>query len=286
MLNNETVSVLIRTKNEGEYIRHTLSALFSQTYRNIEVLIIDSGSTDNTLDETRNFPAVIYKIKPEDFTWGYALNYGFQRASGKYVVCLSAHTLPLSDDWIELLVVHFQDEQVAAVMANNLPRPDCNPFDRRGLLKKFNIPRQDIDGGPPYIFGNYGCVIRKSVWEAIPFDETLSYAEDHDWALKVTQKGYRIVYEPDAKMYHSHNETLKQIYRRFYSEACARKVLRFQRFTLASILYDVFAGSVYDMLYVLYKRDNVRWLFFAPLRRFVMNYARYKAARTGGNTWS
>lgn len=274
------VSVVIRTRNEQEALGKTLSILFSQTYKNFEVLVVDSGSTDNTLNVAREFPVAIYEIPPQDFTWGYALNFGFRHAAGKFVVCLSAHALPGSNAWLATLLDNFNDDSVAAVMSNNLPCPDCNPFDRRGLLKKFSIPKQEISGGPPYIFGNYGSVIRKTVWEEIPFDETLRYAEDHDWALKVMKRGYKIMYEPEATLYHSHNETLNQIYRRSYMEANARKALGFQRYSLGSVLYDAIAGSLYDMGYVLWKRDNIKWFFFAPLRRIAMNYARYQATRS------
>ena len=273
------VSVLIRTKNEEQFIGETLSVLFSQTYKDIEIIIVDSGSTDRTLEIARKYPARIYEIKPEDFTWGYALNYGFERARGKYVVNLSAHALPLADDWIETLVANFDDKSIAAVMSNNLPCPDCNPFDRRGLLKKYDIPKQEIWGGHPYIFANYCSMIRRSVWEEVPYDETLTYAEDHDWAIKVGKLGYKIIYEPAAETYHSHNETLKQIYKRSYVEACALKVLEYKEFSVPNILFDLIAGSAYDMLYVLAKRDNMKWFFFAPLRKIAINYARFKAMR-------
>jgi rhamnosyltransferase len=278
-VSNVEVSVLIRTKNEDQFIGETLSVLFSQTYKGIEVIVVDSGSTDRTLEIAREYPVRIYEIKPEDFTWGYALNYGFERAKGKYVVNLSAHALPLADDWVETLVANFDDERVAAVMSKNLPCPDCNPFDRRGLLKKYDIPKQEIRGGHPYIFANYSSVIRKSAWEKVPYDETLTYAEDHDWAIKVAALGYKIIYEPAAETYHSHNETLQQIYKRSYVEACALRILKYKEFTLSNILFDLFVGSIYDMLYVLVKRDNIKWFFLAPLRRSVANYARFKAMR-------
>lgn len=282
--NNNTssidVSILIRTKNGARYIGKTLSILFSQTYKKIEVIIVDSGSTDRTLEIARKYPVRVYEIKPEEFTWGYALNYGFERAKGKYVVNLSQDALPLSADWIETLIANFDDEKVAAVMSKNLPYPDCNPFDRRGLLKKYDVPKQEIKGGPPsYIFANYCAAIRKSVWKEVPYDERLGYAEDHDWALKIGELGYKIIYEPGAETYHSHNDTLKQIYRRSYSEVCARKVLNFKKYTWSYIFFDLFAGSVYDMLYVLVKRDNLKWFLFAPLRRFAINYARLRGMR-------
>lgn len=273
------VTVLIRTRNEGKYISQTLSVLFAQTYKNIEVLIVDSGSSDNTLSEAEKYPVRIFKIKPEKFTWGYALNYGFEKARGEYVVCLSAHALPLSNTWLETLISNFEDDKVAAVTSNALPWPDCNPFDRRGLLKKHSIKKQELFEGPPFIFSNSSSAIRKNVWEQVHFDETLLAVEEEDWARKVRKLNYKIIFEPEAKVYHSHNESLKQIYKRFYELSYAWKVLNFENYTVSKILYDLIVGSVYDMLYVLYKRDNLKWFLFAPLRRFTINYARYNAIR-------
>lgn len=274
------VTILIRTKNEEKCIGNVLDVLFSQSYTNFEVIIVDSGSTDKTLIIAGTYPVKIYEIKPEDFTWGYSLNYGFKRAKGEYVICLSAHALPLSENWLETIISNFADDNVAAVMCNTLSRPDCNPFDRRGLLKKFNIRKQELKEGPPFVFGNYSSAIRKDVWEKIPFNELLSYGEDQDWIRKAIRLKHKIIYEPGAKVYHSHNETLKQIYSRCYKEACAAKLLNLTHYTFFNILFDVIAGSVYDMLYVLFKRDNLKWFFFAPLRRITMNYARFKAFKS------
>ena len=278
-MTEKKVSILIRTKNEERYIGQTLSAIFSQTYKDFEVLIVDSGSTDRTLEIAKKYPVNIHHIKPEDFTWGYSLNYGFARAKGDYVICLSAHSLPLSNDWLKIMISNFERSNVAAVMSNTLPWPDCNPFDRRGLLKKFNIEKQELREGPPFVFGNTSSAIRKAVWEKVNFDESLSYCEDHDWIRKVRKMNFKVIYEPEAQVYHSHNETLKQIYRRTYMEACARKILKFKEDALLNIIYDLLAGSIYDMLYVLVKRDNLKWLLFAPLRRIAMNYAKLKALR-------
>jgi len=273
----DDVTVLIRTKDEEEHINNTLNAIFSQDYNALEVLIVDSGSTDNTLKIARRYPVKIYEIKPEAFTFGYALNYGFERAKGRYVISLSAHALPASNNWITTLISNFDDTRVAAVMSHALPWPDCNPFDRRGLYKKFNIKKQEIAEGSPFIFGNYASAIKKEVWEKIHFDENLPYAEDHDWIKKVRAQGYKIIFEPDAKVFHSHNETLRQIYRRTLKETYALKMLNLENYTLLKITLDMLAGSIYDMGYVLIKRDHIKWFFFAPLRRFVVNYARFKA---------
>ncbi len=179
------VSILIRTKNEEKHIGKTLEVLFSQTYKNYEVLIVDSGSEDRTLEVAGKYPVKIFEIKPEDFTWGYALNYGFQRAEGEFVICLSAHSLPLSNDWLENMIASFSDDNVAAVMSNTQPWPDCNPFDRRGLTKKFTEKKHEIRPGPPFVFGNVSSAIRKSVWEEVNFDEKLAYCEDENWMRNI-----------------------------------------------------------------------------------------------------
>jgi rhamnosyltransferase len=280
--NNEQralVSVLLRTKNEAAFLGRTLEALFCQTYENIEVLVVDSGSTDATLEIAGKYPVRIYEIAPSDFTYGYSLNFGFRHAKGEYIASLSAHALPVTNDWLEILMSNVGNDRVAAVMSNTVPFPDCNPFDRRGLIKKYTIPKQDIFEGEPYIFSNSCSLIRKRIWEQVPFDESLIASEDHDWIQKVIKLSCRIVYDPAAKVYHSHNETLKQIYDRYYREAYANNLLRLQRYPLSSILFDMTAGSFYDILYVLVKRDNAKWIFFAPLRRFAMNFGRYRATR-------
>ncbi len=275
--NQPIVSILLRTKNEGAFIEKTIKALLSQTYKNIELIIVDSGSTDETLGIARQFPVSIYEISQEDFTFGYSLNYGIEKAKGEYIVCLSAHAMPVLNDWIQVLVSNFNDDGIAAVMSKTVPLPDCNPFDRRGLTKKYGISKQEIFPGKPYIFSNSCCMIRRSIWERERFNESLIASEDHDWIDRIIKLNYRVIYEPLAGVYHSHNESLKQIYVRYHREAYSNKLLGLERYSLLNVLYDLVAGSVYDMLYVLIKRDNLKWFFFAPIRRIAMNYGRYNA---------
>jgi len=160
-----------------------------------------------------------------------------------------------------------------------LPLSDCNPFDRRGLLKKYNIEKQELHEGPPFIFSNSSSAIRKTVWDKINFDESLLAVEEEDWAREVRKLDYKIMYEPEAKVYHSHNETFKQIYKRFYELSYAWRLLDLEKYSLLKILYDFSVGSAYDMLYVILKRDYMKWFFFVTLRRFAINYARFKATR-------
>ncbi|MCS7231647.1 MAG: glycosyltransferase [Elusimicrobiota bacterium] len=274
-------SIIIRTRNEEKYIGEVLNAVFSQNYKNFEVIIVDSGSTDKTLDIVKNFPVRIFSISPEKFSYGHALNFGFEKSQGKYVVCLSAHSLPTSNSWLEKLISNFIDEKVAAVMGKTLPWPDCNPFDRRGLLRRFNIEKQEITEKTPFNFGNANSAIRKDIWEKLKFNESLTYAEDLEWSRKIINLGYKIIYEPEAVVYHSHNESLKQIQKRFYNEAKALKDINIftKRYRLLYLFFDLVIGTIYDISYVLLRPRYIRWLFFAPLRRIAMNYGRYKGSR-------
>lgn len=269
------VSILIRTSNEEDYIEQILDAVLSQSYNNFEVIIIDSGSTDKTLESAKKYPVKIFKINPENFTYGFSLNYGFQKAKGEYIISLSGHVLPLSENWLKTLIANFSDDKVAAVMCKILPRPDCNPFDKRGLLKRYNMQKQEITEDTPFIFSNSCSAIRTDIWEKVHFDETLTASEDYDWLKKVRRLKYKIIYEPLAEVYHSHNWTLKQTYMRFFHESCANKDITGKKYSLFYIFFDLVAGSIYDLFYVLIKRDNLKWLFYAPFRRLAMNCGRF-----------
>lgn len=277
------VSILIRTKNEEKYIIKVLDSVFSQSFKNFEVIIVDGGSTDKTLEIAKGYPVKVLEIKPNDFTFGYSLNLGFQHTAGKYIASLSGHASPLSEDWLKIAISNFSDHNIAAVMCKTLPWPDCNPFDRRGLLKKYGIPKQVFAKGPPFIFSNSSSVIRKIVWEKIHFDETLTASEDEDWAEKARKLNYKIIFEPSAEVYHSHNWTLKQIYRRAYNEERSieqrsSEAPELKPCTLTSLFfYDLFLGSVYDMFNVLIKRDGLKWFFHAPLRRLAMAYGKFSS---------
>ncbi len=196
------ISVVIRAKNEAPWIRRCLTALSHQDAHPVEVIVMDNASTDETVRIAESFGAHLLHISDEGFSFGRALNLGIADSTGEFVVSLSAHCIPLSNRWLDCLVMNFADPKVAAVYGRQEPLPDSDDFDKRDLWTTFGVERrvQRRD----YFFHNANSMIHRQIWERLPFDEGLSGVEDRDWAKKVLALGYEIVYEPLASVAHHH----------------------------------------------------------------------------------
>lgn len=200
-MTDHDVSVVIRTRNEETWIRHCLAMVFAQEGVSFEVVIIDNQSTDRTLDLVQEFP-VSSTITIEEYSPGLALNMGAAHATAPYVAFLSAHCVPTDPKWLATLLGGFEDPTIAGVYGRQLPLPFTHPLDKNDLWMSFGeerrIQRKD------WFFHNANSMVRRSVWTNTPFDENLSNIEDRDWAKKVLKRGFGLIYEPDAAVYH-HN---------------------------------------------------------------------------------
>ncbi|HPQ71084.1 MAG TPA: glycosyltransferase [bacterium] len=277
----EKSSVVIRTFNEAAHLRRTLTAVFAQRDVAPEVIVVDSGSTDDTPAIAREFPVTLIELPYAEFSYGRALNRGFAAATAPVVVSLSAHALPLDRHWLRNLVRPLVDERVAGVVGKTLPHPDCNPFDRRGLLRQYGVERRHLAEGNMPTFSNANSAVRRAVWAAEPFDESLPYSEDALWARRQMGQGRALVYAPDAAVYHSHNETVAQLRRRFWNESRARERIdpHNPRFAGRALATDLLAGTLYDWWTILRTRASLFWYVFAVRRRWAINVGRYCGAR-------
>ena len=99
-------SVIIRTFNEQKYLDQLLGLVFSQKCETVEleVVIVDSGSTDSTLDIAAKYPCKITHIDKADFTFGRSLNVGCEFSKGDFLIFVSGHCLPVDQNWIDELV--------------------------------------------------------------------------------------------------------------------------------------------------------------------------------------
>lgn len=196
------VSIIIRTKNEEKWIKHCLTMIFAQSYKDFEVVIVDNLSDDNTLNIVKRFP-VRKIVSIDDFKPGKAINEGVGVSTGKFIVCLSAHCIPKNKDWLQILKQNFvKNTKLAGVYGRQLPVSFTGNVDKRDLLIVFGkdkrVQKKD------YFFHNANSMIRKDIWEKYKFDENVSNIEDRVWGKKIIESGHQIIYEPDAPVYHHH----------------------------------------------------------------------------------
>jgi rhamnosyltransferase len=202
------VGIVIRTLNESELLGRCLETLASQQGGfELDVVVVDSGSTDGTIEIARAHGARVIEIAPADFDYSTALNVGIAEARGDLLVLLSAHAIPLDDRWLERMTAPFADERVAGVAGGQAPWPGAPWWEVLRLSRAFGDERRvfTAEAADGLLFSNAASCIRRSVWVEKPF--TLPAAEDLDWAERVIADGLAIVYEPAATVYHSHDES-------------------------------------------------------------------------------
>jgi rhamnosyltransferase len=195
------ISIIIRTKNEERWIAACLMAVFEQSHRDFEVCLVDNESTDRTIEKAKQFPLARI-INCTEFRPGYSLNLGIRASHGEHIVCLSGHCVPVNAEWLKSLLANFGDPEVAGVYGRQEPLSFTPDADKRDLSIVFGLDKrvQRRDS----FFHNANSMIRREVWERFPFDERVSNVEDRVWAHKVLQHGHKIVYEPEASVYHYH----------------------------------------------------------------------------------
>ena len=204
---DRTIGVVIRTLDESELIGSCLESLQSQRGSfELDVLVVDSGSTDATVEIARSHGARIVELSPGDFDYSKSLNLGIEEVRGELVISLSAHAIPVEDGWLELMTAPFEDERVAGVSTRQVPWPDAPWQEVKRLTHAFGEAPRTFSPGQAdgLLFSNAASAIRRSVWEVHPF--TLSAVEDLDWGQRVVAAGWSIVYEPRSAVYHSHRE--------------------------------------------------------------------------------
>jgi rhamnosyltransferase len=202
-------SIVIRAKNEARFIGETLEAIGQQAISGgMEIVVVDSGSSDGTVEIVKSFPTTLLQIPPGSFTYGRALNIGIDAAQGQYIVSLSAHTLPIGSRWLEHLLEPFGDDSVCASYGRQLPRSDASPLEAFGMWytgimgTKRRVQRSNA------MFSNANGAIRRDLWESQRFDESVAGAEDLAWVRIMLRRGYSVVFEPRACAYHSHGAPL------------------------------------------------------------------------------
>ena len=219
------VSVVIPTMNAAAVIDDLLDKLSAQTFAAQEIIVVDSESDDDTVERCRRHSGVrLIEIRRKDFDHGGTRDMAVRQATGNIIVFLTQDAVPADDRLIEKLVGALGQEDVAITSGRQLPKADATSMEQ--LVRAFNYPeeshiRSNEDllrmGIKTFFLSDVCAAYDKSVYLKLGgFEHPLKTNEDMFYAAKVIQNGYKIAYVADARVYHSHNFSLKQQYDRNY----------------------------------------------------------------------
>ncbi len=235
-----TASVIIPVKNGGPLLARVLQGVLRQDAPwPFEVLVIDSGSRDGSVETVRRLGLWVHQIPPSEFGHGRTRNLGVRLTRGEFVVFITQDALPADETWLAELVAGVRaNPDVAGAFGPHLPYPEAGPVTARELDAHFagfgrstnSVRLDDPDRyarDPGYrqflhYFSNNNSCLRRSVWEQISFPE-VDFAEDQLWARAVVEAGYAKAYVPTARVYHSHEFGILEGARRAFDEARALK---------------------------------------------------------------
>jgi len=214
-------SIVIRAYNEEKHVGRLLEGILHQTLKDEEIILVDSGSTDETVSVAESFSARIVRIASTEFTFGRSLNLGIQAATRELIVIASAHVYPVYPDWLESVLRPFEDDRVALTYGRQRG-PATAQFSEGQIYQQWypdaSKPRQATA-----FCNNANAAVRKSLWEKHPYDETLTGLEDLAWAKWAKEQGYEIAYVAEAEIIHVHNETPHGVFNRYRREGMAFK---------------------------------------------------------------
>ena len=276
-MRNECVSIVFRALNEEKWFDHALTACKEQKIDgvDIEIVLVDSGSTDRTVEIAERHGCRIVHIKKADFTFGRSLNYGCEAATGDYLVFISAHCIPVDETWLARLIAPLREQAVDYVYGRQIGH-DVTRFSERQIFAQY-FPDDDMIPQDGFFINNANAAIRKSVWEKYKFDEAVTGLEDMVLGRSIVNDGGKIGYVADASVIHIHEESFREIRRRYYREALTlREIMPQVHFRFGDFLRYYFAGVFHDFSEALGQRVFWRTAPEIIAFRFMQFYGAYR----------
>ncbi len=271
-----TVSIIIPTKNGGAIFEEVLWGIKGQKFEGeVELVVVDSGSTDGTIKKAAEYGARVLEIPPGEFNHGLTRNYGIGNSKGDFVVLMTQDAVPADERWLNSLVDAFgKDGRIAGVYARQIPRQDADVLTKRSLNNwvtgrpVYSVQeikdRESFERMAPMekylvcVFDNVCSAVRRKAWEEVPFRRN-DFGEDIEWAKRALLSGWKIAYQPKAAVVHSHSRSVVYEYNRTYM--CHRKL--YELFGLRTVpsrtdlLRNIFHGTISELRYVFEKERNV-----------------------------
>jgi glycosyltransferase involved in cell wall biosynthesis len=298
-----SVSIVIPAKNGRPTVGPCLDAVLAQDYAGeVEVLVIDSGSTDGTLDDVRARPSVrLHEIHPKAFDHGDTRNTGAGLTTGEAIVFLVQDAEPVGPHWLRNLVGNLADPAVAGAFSRILPRPDAGPLVKKGcegdlchgtdrvesrLVNQDAWNRQDPHSLRVAVnFNDVSSVLRRSVWEQLPFQRGM-FGEDIKFARAAIEAGHTIVFDPTSQVLHSHEYDASLIYDRTFVDA-ELNMKYLKRFCIEKLSHVfVMTGRFWKADRAFLKQQGLgvgarlRWSLLSPLFHFKEFYGFWRGGRS------
>jgi len=214
-------SIVIRAYNEEEHIGRLLTGISHQNIKDVQVILVDSGSQDATVQIASQYPVKIVNIAPQEFTFGRSLNLGIGQADADFVVLASAHVYPVYPDWLEQMLKPFENPRVALTYGKQRGSA-TTAFSELQIFKTWYPDYANPHQSTPFC-NNANAAIRRDLWEQNPYDETLPGLEDLAWGQWAFDQNYLLAYTPEAEVIHVHNESTGGIFNRYRREGMAFK---------------------------------------------------------------
>ena len=277
------VSVLVRARNDEALVGRTLEGVFAQKADfPFEVVVCDDASTDRTREIAARFPVRFFERPAGEYRPGRTLNALVRDARGEIVVFNNSDAVPVGDDWLAELVRPLREEpdRPTFCFANQLPRADATALVRKDSERAFGDGR--VQASWRFFFSLASSATRRALLLETPFDETIQYSEDVEWAWRNSRRErdpVRILYRPSARVEHSHNYTLRELAKRFRGEGAADRAIFGAAPSLARELASAARETLRDWAYLLPRPRDWLEIPSAPVRRLVQRLSHWRGAR-------
>jgi rhamnosyltransferase len=296
------VTISIPSFNGEEFIRQVLEAIFAQkTELDYEVLVIDSGSNERTLEIIRGFPKVrLHQIPNKEFGHGRTRNLAASMADSEFVVYLTDDSVPSHDKWLDYMIEPFSiDKNIGCVFGKQIPRPHCFVTLKREVTQVFKSFGDDGSislqrktelteqlGITNNFMSDVNSAIRKSIWEKVNFQD-VNYAEDQLMGIDMLNAGYIKAYSPLGSVYHSHDYPLTKYFKRKFDEYVGlRKTTGFvAQANLKELVIGSAKATIQDYIFILRDKEfnfaeKLHDFCLAPAYNVILRLAIRKAARS------
>ena len=277
------ISIVIPVKDGGSDLVRCLEAIRRQRVdEDVEIVVVDSGSSDGSPDRARQRGARVVEITAHEFNHGRTRNLGAGLALGDVLVFTTQDAYACEDDWLGRLVAAARGgEEVAGAYGRQVPHEGATPPERYFLDFLYgDLPRVQRLGGrgdvsyEVTLFSNVNAAMRTDVWSAYPFADDLIMSEDQEWSRRVLRDGYAIVYEPAAAVRHSHAYSVAGAFRRFFDSGASadRAYLGESRRSRGALRRGA----------ARYALGEAAWLWRTGQRRWLPYAAAYEVAKFAG----